>query len=302
MKKTWLYKLKKSLLKTNICLTNIFNNSLKSNKELIEDIENNLLMSDAGINATEYIIYLLKKEIYNYKSIDSEKIKDILRNLLINLTKPLEKQFVINRPKPIIILTTGINGSGKTTTVGKISRYFKNLNQSILIVAADMFRASAIEQLNELAKYNNIPIITSKIGGNPSSLIFDSIRSAYAKNIDILIIDTAGRLPGQKNLMDELNKIKRVIEKYSNNISKEILLVIDGSTGQNACQQVKKFDNEIKLTGLIITKLDGSAKGGILFAIAKQKSIPVYFIGLGEKPQDIQIFNAEKYINAVLEK
>ena len=229
---------------------------------------------------------------------DKTKLKVILRDCLSEILIPIQSTLEINGNSPFVIMVVGVNGTGKTTTIGKLTKFFQNKNKSVLIAAGDTYRAAATEQLTVWGERNNVAVI-SHATADPSSVIYDAINSAKAKNIDIVIADTAGRLPTQKNLIDEITKIKRVITKCHAEAPQEILLVLDANTGQNAITQLKKFNEALGVTGIIMTKLDGTAKGGILAAIAKELPTPVRFIGVGEGIDDLREFNAKEYVDGM---
>ena len=227
------------------------------------------------------------------------QVKNILIDSLAQLLKPVEKSLVIGEFRPTIIMVAGVNGAGKTTSIGKLTKHLANEGASVLLAAADTFRAAAREQLAIWADRNMVDIVSQE-GGDPAAVSFDAVTAGKARGKDVVIVDTAGRLPTQLHLMDELRKIKRVVQKADPSGPHEVLLVIDGNTGQNALAQVRAFDDALALTGLIITKLDGTAKGGVLAAIAQEKPVPVYFIGVGEKLDDLETFNAREFAQALL--
>lgn len=294
---SWFSRLKSGLAKTASNL-NIFGGS-KIDEELYEELETALLVSDAGMPATEYLLDQLRQAVKDRQLTSPAQIKEELQALLVKLMKPLEKDFELGRHQPLVIMMAGVNGAGKTTTIGKLAKHMQNHGQSVLLAAGDTFRAAAREQLIVWGERNNVSVIAQE-SGDPAAVAFDAVHSAKARAIDIVMIDTAGRLPTQLHLMEELKKVKRVIGKGLDTAPHEVLLVIDGNTGQNALAQVKAFDKAIGLTGLIVTKLDGTPKGGILAAIAKTHPVPVYFIGVGEKIEDLQPFRATEFANALL--
>ena len=296
-KQSWLTRLKAGLARTSANL-NIFGGT-KIDEELFEELETALLVSDVGLPATEYLLDTLRKKVREEHLTQPSEIKAELAKLLTGLLAPLQKSLEIGRHSPLIVMMTGVNGAGKTTTIGKLARHLQNNNQTVLLAAGDTFRAAAREQLAVWGNRNQITVIAQEFG-DPAAVAFDAVQSAKAKNIDVVMVDTAGRLPTQLHLMEELRKIKRVIGKGMDEAPHEIILVIDGNTGQNALAQVKAFDEALGLTGLIVTKLDGTPKGGILAAIAKNHPVPVYFIGVGEKIEDLQPFVAEEFSNALL--
>ncbi|QCI19166.1 signal recognition particle-docking protein FtsY [Buchnera aphidicola] len=277
--------------------------SNQENNHLFESIEEMLLLSDFGVNTTANIIKSLKKEIHKNNTADKSEIFLILKKILLNiLNKSSEKKTKINQKKPKIILIVGVNGVGKTTTIGKLAYKLKKSGNSIMLAAGDTFRAAAVDQLQIFGKKNKVPVIYNRIGTDPSAVIYDSIQAAKAKKIDVLIADTAGRLHNKQHLMEELKKIIRIIKKYNLSSSPEITLVIDACSGQNTLQQVKLFNNTINVNNIIVTKLDGTAKGGIIFAISDQFSIPINYLGFGEKIYDLQEFNKQKFIEFLFEK
>ncbi len=296
-KKSWFERLKSGLAKTASTL-NIFGGA-KIDEELYEELETALLISDAGMPATEYLLEQLRQAVKDKNLTTPAQIKEELEALLVQLLQPLEKDFELGRHQPLVIMMAGVNGAGKTTTIGKLAKHMQNHGQSVVLAAGDTFRAAAREQLVVWGERNNVSVIAQE-SGDPAAVAFDAVHSAKAKNTDVVMVDTAGRLPTQLHLMEELKKVKRVIGKGMDTAPHEVLLVIDGNTGQNALAQVKAFDEAIGLTGLIVTKLDGTPKGGILAAIAKTHPVPVYFIGVGEKIEDLQPFKAETFARALL--
>ncbi|TAM03406.1 MAG: signal recognition particle-docking protein FtsY [Paraburkholderia sp.] len=297
-KQSWLARLKSGLSKTSSSLTSIFVNA-KIDDDLYEELETALLMSDAGVEATEFLLETLRQKVRSERLTEAPQVKNALRQLLIDLLKPLEKSLMLGRAQPLVMMIAGVNGAGKTTSIGKLAKHLQRFDQSVLLAAGDTFRAAAREQLAVWGERNNVTVVSQE-SGDPAAVIFDAVSAARARGIDVLMADTAGRLPTQLHLMDELKKVKRVIGKALDGAPHEVLLVIDANTGQNALAQVKAFDDALGLTGLIVTKLDGTAKGGILAAIARQRPVPVYFIGVGEKVEDLQPFNAEEFTDALL--
>jgi fused signal recognition particle receptor len=298
VKKSWLTRLKTGLSKTSSNLTTLFVGA-KIDDDLYEELESALLMADAGVEATQFLLDGLKRKVKEQRLTDGAQVKAALRTLLVELLKPLQKPLVLGRHQPLVTMIAGVNGAGKTTTIGKLAKHLQAHGQSVLLAAGDTFRAAAREQLTVWGERNNVSVIAQE-SGDPAAVAFDAVHSAQARKIDVLMVDTAGRLPTQLHLMDELKKIKRVIGKGMDGAPHEILLVIDGNTGQNALTQVKAFDDALGLTGLVVTKLDGTAKGGVLAAIVKARPIPVYFIGVGEQIEDLQPFNAEEFVDALL--
>jgi fused signal recognition particle receptor len=295
--RSWFDRLKEGLSKTSANL-NIFGTAMLDDT-LYDELEMALLTSDVGIEATEQLLYDLREKVGRDRLNRPEDIRSALRDLLADMLKPLEKRLEIGRHHPLVMMIAGVNGAGKTTTIGKLARHLQAHGQSVLLAAGDTFRAAAREQLAVWGDRNQITVISQQ-SGDPAAIAFDAVQSASAKGIDIVMVDTAGRLPTQLHLMEELKKVQRVIGKSRDAAPHEVLLVIDGNTGQNALAQVKAFDDALKLTGLIVTKLDGTARGGILAAIAKTRPLPVYFIGVGEKIEDLQPFVAEEFAQALL--
>ena len=294
----WLDKLKAGLGKTASSISRVFAGA-KIDEALYEDLESALLMSDAGVAATEYLLLELRRKVKESGVTHPVALKNILVASLTDLLQPLERPLVIGQHKPTVIMVAGVNGAGKTTSIGKLTKHLSNHGASVLLAAADTFRAAAREQLSVWAERTTVEIIGQQ-GGDPAAVTFDAVSAGKARGKDVVLVDTAGRLPTQIHLMDELKKIKRVVQKADATAPHEILLVIDGNTGQNALTQVKAFDDALQLTGLIVTKLDGTAKGGVLAAIARERPVPVYFIGMGEKLEDLETFNAREFAQALL--
>lgn len=307
-KKGFFSRLKEGLNKTRANLTaglaKIGLGKRKVDEELLEEIETLLLMADIGVDATKAIMTDLQKRAAKSQLNDSEALFQALREDMTAILQPVVKPLIIpeNMEKPFVLLMVGMNGAGKTTTIGKLAKRFQNEGRSVMLAAGDTFRAAAVEQLKVWGERNNVPVIAQQSGSDSASVIYDAVNAAKARNIDILIADTAGRLHTQGNLMAELAKVKKVISKLDSNAPHEIMLIIDASIGQNALNQVKEFHQIIGLTGLSITKLDGTAKGGIVFAIAKQIGLPIRFIGIGEKIDDLRVFDAEQFVGALLSR
>ncbi|RJG03569.1 signal recognition particle-docking protein FtsY [Noviherbaspirillum sedimenti] len=297
-KRSWLTRLKAGLSKTSASLTTLFVGA-KIDDDLYEELESALLMADGGVEATQFLLTALKKKVKDDKLTDAEQVKGALKTLLIELLTPLQKPLVLGRHQPMVMMIAGVNGAGKTTTIGKLAKHLQAHRQSVLLAAGDTFRAAAREQLAIWGERNNVSVISQE-SGDPAAVAFDAVQSALARGTDVVMVDTAGRLPTQLHLMEELKKIKRVIGKSMADAPHEVLLVIDGNTGQNALTQVKAFDDALQLTGLVVTKLDGTAKGGVLAAIARTRPVPVYFIGVGEGIEDLQPFNAQEFVDALL--
>jgi fused signal recognition particle receptor len=297
-KQSWMARLKAGLSKTSSNLSLLFVGA-RIDEDLYEELESALLMSDAGMDATQHLLDALRRRVKDEKLLDAAAVKNALKELMIELLQPLQKPLELGRHEPLVMMISGVNGAGKTTTIGKLAKHMQRFDQSVLLAAGDTFRAAAREQLMVWGQRNNVTVI-SQASGDPAAVAFDAVQSGKARGVDVVMVDTAGRLPTQLHLMEELKKIKRVIGKGMEGAPHETLLVIDGNTGQNALAQVKAFDDALQLTGLIVTKLDGTAKGGVLAAIARTRPIPVYFIGVGEKLDDLQPFNAEEFVEALL--
>ncbi|WP_297813818.1 signal recognition particle-docking protein FtsY [uncultured Finegoldia sp.] len=295
-------KLKKSLLNTRDNISSKIDKILAKyrtvDEELFEEIEETLISADIGVETTLTIVEQLKNKVKLKNIKDSIEVKKLLEETLKENLENIDNNFDVE--SKTIILVVGVNGVGKTTTIGKLAMKFKNDNKKVIMVAADTFRAAAIEQLTEWGKRASVDIVSHEEGSDPASVVFDGISSMKSKNADILICDTAGRLHNKKNLMNELNKIKRVIEKEYPQAKKEILLIVDGTTGQNAIIQAKEFMNATDLTGAIITKLDGTAKGGMVFPLEMELGIAVKFIGIGEQVNDLVQFEPGKFVEAIL--
>jgi len=294
----WLDKLKLGLRKTGSSIATVFTGT-KIDDALYEELETALLLADTGVKATEYLLADLKRRVKDAKTTDPGAVKGLLAEAIAALLLPLQKTLVIGEHRPTVIMVAGVNGAGKTTSIGKLTSHLAASGASVLLAAADTFRAAAREQLAVWADRNTVEIISQQ-GGDPAAVSFDAVSAGRARGRDVVLVDTAGRLPTQLHLMEELKKIKRVVQKADPTAPHEVLLVIDGNTGQNALAQVKAFDEALTLTGLVITKLDGTAKGGVLCAIAREKPVPVYFIGVGEKLEDLQTFNAREFAQALL--
>ena len=268
--------------------------------ETLEEIETRLLMADVGGDTTENIMGALNKNLARKEKRDAEALRDGLQRTLTDVLKPGEAPLVVGDKRPFVLLMVGVNGAGKTTTAGKLARRFKDAGLSVMLAAADTFRAAAVEQLQAWGERNDVPVVAQESGADPAAVVFDAMSAAQARDIDVLIADTAGRLQNQQGLMDALAKVKRVIARHDDTAPHEVMLVIDGSQGQNALQQARLFNDALGLTGITVTKLDGSAKGGVILAIVDTLGIPVRFIGIGEQLDDMQPFEAEGFANALL--
>ncbi len=297
-RKGWLDKLKLGLRKTGSSIATVFTGT-KIDDALYEELETALLLADTGVKATDYLLADLKRRVKEARTTDPGAVKGLLAEAITALLMPLQRTLVIGEHRPTVIMVAGVNGAGKTTSIGKLTSHLASSGATVLLAAADTFRAAAREQLAIWADRNTVEIISQQ-GGDPAAVSFDAVSAGRARGRDVVLVDTAGRLPTQLHLMEELKKIKRVVQKADATAPHEVLLVIDGNTGQNALAQVKAFDEALALTGLVITKLDGTAKGGVLCAIAREKPVPVYFIGVGEKLEDLQTFNASEFAQALL--
>lgn len=272
----------------------------KIDEETYEELETILLTSDIGVAATQKLLDALKARVKKERLEDTSALKEALKAELLSILSPLEVALKINNHQPFVIMLAGVNGAGKTTSIGKLAKLFQAQGKSVLIAAGDTFRAAAREQLQVWGERNNVHVVTSE-GADAAAVIFDAVNSAIAKKIDIVIADTAGRLPTQMHLMDEIAKVKRVINKALTGAPHEVMLVLDANTGQNAVSQVKAFDDALSVTGLILSKLDGSAKGGVIAAIAEERPIPIRFIGVGEAIDDLRPFKANDFVNALFD-
>ncbi len=298
-RESWLQRLKSGLRKTGGQLASVFTGT-QIDEVLYEELETALLMADTGVKATTYLLDDLKRRVKDSKAVEPAQVKTLLIEALTQLLQPLEKPLNIGPQTPTVIMVAGVNGAGKTTSIGKLTQHLAQNGAAVLLAAADTFRAAAREQLSVWADRNTVEIV-SQAGGDPAAVSFDAVNAGRARGKDVVLVDTAGRLPTQTHLMEELKKIKRVVTKADASAPHEVLLVIDGNTGQNALAQVRAFDEALGLTGLIVTKLDGTAKGGVLAAIAREHPIPVYFISVGEQLEDLQTFKAQEFAQALLE-
>ncbi|MGL6108497.1 MAG: signal recognition particle-docking protein FtsY [Rubrivivax sp.] len=299
----WMQRLRQGLRKTSTSITQVFT-GVRIDEALYEELETALLLADAGLPATEYLLTDLRRRVKESKATEPAAVKALLIEAIAELLKPLQRPLELGREHPTVMMVVGVNGAGKTTSIGKLTRYLALAGQKVLLAAADTFRAAAREQLLVWAGRNQVEIVSQQ-GGDPAAVSFDAVVAGKARGCDVVIADTAGRLPTQVHLMDELKKVRRTIAKAQAGAPHEVLLVVDGNTGQNALAQVKAFDQALVLTGLIVTKLDGTAKGGVLCAIARwcaqqERPIPVYFIGVGETMEDLQTFNAMEFAQALV--
>jgi len=301
-KTSWLGRLKQGLARTGQSLGGLFV-GVKVDENLFEELESALIMADAGLEATEKLLTALRARVRKERIEDPAKVKTALRALLADHLRPLERTFDLQKAKPLVVMIAGVNGAGKTTSIGKLAHTFQRQGASVLLAAGDTFRAAAREQLIEWGSRNNVSVIAQE-GGDPAAVAYDAVNAGRARGTGVVMVDTAGRLPTQLHLMEELKKIRRVIGKADSAAPHEVLLVVDGNTGQNVLAQIRAFDAAINLTGLVVTKLDGTAKGGTLAAVAAGSNgvrpIPVYWIGVGEGMEDLQPFVADEFAGALL--
>ena len=296
-------KLKTGLSKTkesfNTKINDVFSNFRKVDEEFLEELEEVLIMSDMGVDTSVKIVDNLRKRIKKDNIKEEEEVKEALRDEIKKIFDEVDNSLNLNT-KPSVILVVGVNGVGKTTSIGKIANKLKNDGKKVVIAAADTFRAAAVEQLEVWAKRSGSELVKKEEGHDPASVVYEAIKRTKDTEADVLIVDTAGRLHNKKYLMDELHKIKKVINKEMGDLSQEVLLVLDATTGQNAINQVKAFKEETDVTGLVLTKLDGSSKGGVVVGIVEENKIPVKFIGVGEQIDDMEIFNSEDFAKAII--
>jgi fused signal recognition particle receptor len=300
---SWTERLKQGLAKTRSQLGNqlagLFGGG-KIDEDVYEELETILLTSDIGVSATQTLLENIRGRVKRQNLSDTTQLRQALKEALLELLSPLERPLDTTGATPFVIMLAGVNGAGKTTTIGKLAHLFQAQGKSVLIAAGDTFRAAAREQLQAWGERNQVHVV-SQDGGDPAAVIFDAVNSARAKGIDIVLADTAGRLPTQLNLMEEIRKVQRVIDKALPGAPHEVLLVLDANTGQNAVMQVKAFDDALKVSGLVLSKLDGSAKGGVIAAIAQSRPIPVRYIGVGESIGDLRPFKASEFVDALFE-
>ncbi len=300
-KRSWMDRLRAGLSRTREQigggLSSLFSRR-KIDEELLEELETTLLMADCGVEATQHLLKELRLRWKRDKLETADQLQGALAEGLLSILAPLEQPLEITGHKPYIIMIAGVNGSGKTTSIGKLAKHFQNQGKSVLLAAGDTFRAAAREQLMTWGERNGVAVIAQE-SGDPAAVVFDAINAAKARNIDIVLADTAGRLPTQLHLMEEIAKVRRVVQKAEPSGPHEVLLVLDANIGQNALQQVKAFDAAIGVTGLVVTKLDGTAKGGVVAAIARQCPKPLRFIGVGEQIDDLQTFRAKEFVDAL---
>ncbi|MDF7666895.1 signal recognition particle-docking protein FtsY [Orbaceae bacterium ESL0727] len=298
-------RLKKGLFKTKQNIGSGFLNLFRGKKiddDLFEELEEQLLIADVGVETTQKIINSLTEQASRKELKDADALHILLKQEMNTILKAVDSPLDTTSHKPFVILMVGVNGVGKTTTIGKLARQFQSQGKSVMLAAGDTFRAAAVEQLQVWGERNHIPVIAQHTNADSASVIFDALQAAQAKKIDVLIADTAGRLQNKSHLMDELKKIVRVIQKQDANAPHETMLTIDASTGQNAINQTKLFNEAVGVTGITLTKLDGTAKGGVIFSLADQFKIPVRYIGVGEKIEDLRPFVADDFINALFDE
>ena len=298
----WFARLRAGLARTRSQLGSIFSRN-RIDETLYEELETALLASDTGYGTTTWLLDELRERAQRDRINDAATLKTALIDILTELLSPLEKPIDVDRADPLVMMITGVNGAGKTTSIGKLARHLHQIDQSVLLAAGDTFRAAAREQLARWGERNQVHVIANE-GGDPAAVAFDAIKAGQARKVDVVMVDTAGRLPTQRHLMDELKKIRRVIGKAMDGAPHEVLLVLDGNTGQNMLAQVQAFDEAVQLTGLVVTKLDGTAKGGAIAALAhtrRDNPLPVYFIGVGEGVEDLQAFSAREFATALLD-
>ena len=279
---------------------NLFGAQPALDENLIDEIETTLLAADAGVVASEAVAAALREQVQRGVVKDAAGLFTHLRAILVDMLRPVAVPLDIEGQRPFILLTVGVNGVGKTTTIGKLARRYADERKSVMLAAGDTFRAAAVEQLQQWGERNKVPVVAQGAGADSAAVAFDAAQMARARGVDLLIVDTAGRLHTQAGLMDELAKVKRVLTKAEPSAPHEVLLVIDGTTGQNAVNQLRHFHRAVGVTGLVVTKLDGSAKGGVVFALAREFGIPIRFIGLGEKVHDLRSFDADAFVDALL--
>ena len=301
-KATFTQRVRSALSRTGEGIGNLFLGSKVIDEALLEELETLLLMADVGIDSTRSIIQELTSQLDRQALKDGEALRDALHEILLNKLKICEASVDFNvENKPFVLFVVGVNGVGKTTTIGKLASRLKGEGKSVMLVAGDTFRAAAVEQLQVWGERNQVPVIAQHTGADSASVVFDGIQAAKSRGADIIIADTAGRLHNKSNLMEELKKVKRVAGKLDDKAPHEILLVLDAGTGQNAVSQMAEFDQVVGITGIALTKLDGTAKGGVIFSLADKFSVPIRYIGVGEELDDLRPFNAKEFVNALLQ-
>ena len=305
-KTTFFSRLKQRLSKTRTKfsegLQDVFHGDKRLDDELLEEIEAILLSSDVGVSVTQELLDELTQKISRKELSDGKAVFEQLQEDLAGVLRPVEQPLVIATHKPFVILMVGVNGAGKTSTIGKLAKRLESEGHSVMLAAGDTFRAAAVEQLQVWGERNDVPVVAQGTGADSASVIFDALSAAQARRVDVLIADTAGRLQNKKNLMDELSKINRVLGKLDESAPHEIILVLDATTGQNAISQAQDFLDAVSVTSLTLTKLDGTAKGGVIFPIARQLGLPIRFVGIGEHIEDLRPFSADDFVKALFEK
>ncbi len=300
----WFNRLKQGLTKTRAQLgarlSGLFGPGRKLDAEFYDELETVLLVSDVGVPATAHLLDVLRARAKRERFTEAAQLKTALREALLDLLQPIALPLEITAHRPFVIMLAGVNGSGKTTSIGKLASYYQSQHKTVLLAAGDTFRAAAREQLMVWGERNNVTVVAQQ-SGDAAAVIYDAIGAATARGIDIVLADTAGRLPTQLHLMEEIRKVKRVIDKALPGAPHEVLLVLDANTGQNTLSQVKAFDDALGVTGLVLTKLDGTARGGVIAAIARQNPIPLRFVGVGEAIDDLRPFVAEEFVDALLD-
>lgn len=293
---------RRALSKTGRSLGNLFMGEREIDDELLEELETLLLLADVGIESTVEIIQELAEKVQRRELADSRALFMALQNTMVQKLIDCEKPLLVDEQKmPFVVLVVGVNGVGKTTTIGKLARLYQNQGKSVMLAAGDTFRAAAVEQLQTWGERNNVPVVAQHTGADSASVIYDAMESAKSRNVDVLIADTAGRLHTKSNLMEELKKVKRVMAKLDDSAPHEVLLVLDAGTGQNAVNQMQEFNDAVDVTGVALTKLDGTAKGGIIFSLCERFGTPIRFVGLGEGVDDLQPFQAREYVSALFD-
>ncbi|GAA3926858.1 signal recognition particle-docking protein FtsY [Litoribacillus peritrichatus] len=306
-KKRFLSRMKSGLSKTRQAMSSGFGTLLLGRREiddeLFEDLEMQLVVSDVGVDATRQVIGNLEQRVERQEMADGQALVSALQQELTNILEPCQTPLDVDSVKegPFVLLVVGVNGVGKTTTIGKMAKFYQQQGKSVMLAAGDTFRAAAVEQLQVWGERNDVPVIAQHTGADSASVIFDAVQAAKARNTDIIIADTAGRLHNKSNLMEELSKVVRVMQKLDVTAPHEVLLVLDAATGQNALSQAEHFRKAVGVTGIALTKLDGTAKGGVIFAIAKQLGLPIRFIGVGEQIDDLRPFRSEDFVEALFE-
>lgn len=281
-------------------LTSLFNRHPKLDDDLLDELETTLITADVGVEASTALVEDLRKRMHKREFADAGALLAALRQSLVALLRPVAKPLAVTGSQPFVILTVGINGAGKTTTIGKLARRYRDEGHQVILAAGDTFRAAAVEQLKTWGERNKVPVISQGQDADAASVIFDALQAARSRGANVLIADTAGRLHTQGGLMDELGKIARVMKKLDADAPHEVLMVIDGTTGQNAVNQVRQFRQIVGVTGLVVTKLDGTAKGGVVFALAREFGLPIRYVGLGETATDLRVFDADAYVDGLL--